>query len=156
MLEQKQGQFWNLHRIPNKTSNPDFRLLLFLLQFFSGLKKINCNFYSKIFPHQKNKTKIENRDSKFWAEFDADSKTVLVFFLALIVFDFYSFEGSKTHFTGETNIYIHICIYWVLLGGFDAINASNQRTIWSCMIFQHSWFVLYFFYKLDRFLWNFL
>ena len=24
MLEQKQGQFWNLHRIPNKTPNPDF------------------------------------------------------------------------------------------------------------------------------------
>ena len=23
MLEQKQGQFWNLHRIPNKTLNPD-------------------------------------------------------------------------------------------------------------------------------------
>ena len=31
-----------------------------------------------------------------------------LFFLALIVFDFYSFEGSKTHFTGETNIYTHI------------------------------------------------
>ena len=23
MLEQKQGQFWNLHRIPNKTLNPE-------------------------------------------------------------------------------------------------------------------------------------
>ena len=23
MLEEKQGQFWNLHRIPNKTSNPE-------------------------------------------------------------------------------------------------------------------------------------
>ena len=78
MLEEKQGQFWNLHRIPNKTSNPDFRFFLF--QFFSGLKKSNCNFYSKIFPNQKNKTKIENRDLKFCAEFDADSKTVLVIF----------------------------------------------------------------------------
>ena len=47
MLEQKQGQFWNLHRIPNKISNPDFRF------FFSRLKKSNCNFYSKIFPCQK-------------------------------------------------------------------------------------------------------
>ena len=28
MLEQKQGQFWNLHRIPNKTSNSDFRFFL--------------------------------------------------------------------------------------------------------------------------------
>ena len=26
MLEEKQGQFWNLHRIPNKTSYPDFQL----------------------------------------------------------------------------------------------------------------------------------
>ena len=43
MLEQKQGQFWNLHRIPNKTLNTDF--LFFILFFFSGLKKIaNCNF----------------------------------------------------------------------------------------------------------------
>ena len=25
MLEEKQGQFWNLHQIPHKTSNPDFR-----------------------------------------------------------------------------------------------------------------------------------
>ena len=78
MLEQKQGQFWNLHRIPNKTSNPDF-----FFSFFSGLKKSNCNFYSKIFPHQKNKTKIKNRDLKFCAEFDANSKTVLVFFSSI-------------------------------------------------------------------------
>ena len=60
----------------------------------------------KIFNHQKNKTKIENRDTKFYAKFDADSKTVLVFLLALIVFDLLSFEGSKTHFTGEANVYI--------------------------------------------------
>ena len=80
MLEQKQGQFWNLHRIPNKTSNLDFRFFfIFFLDFF-WTKKSNCNFYSKIFPHPKNKTKIENRDSKFCAEFDADSKTHLVFF----------------------------------------------------------------------------
>ena len=77
MLEQKQGQFWNLHRIPNKTLNPDFKF--FFLVFF-WTKKSNCNFYSKIFPHQKNKMKIENRDLKSCAEFDTDSKTVLVFF----------------------------------------------------------------------------
>ena len=29
MLEQKQGQFWNLHRIPNKTLNLDFFLGFF-------------------------------------------------------------------------------------------------------------------------------
>ena len=82
MLEEKQRQFWNLHRIPNKTSNTDFRFL-FLFQVFPGLKKSNCNFYSKIFNHQKNKTKIENRDSKFCTELDADSKTVLVFFSSI-------------------------------------------------------------------------
>ena len=32
MLEEKQGQFWNLHRILNKTSNPDF--LFFISGFF--------------------------------------------------------------------------------------------------------------------------
>ena len=39
MLEEKQGQFWNLHRIPNKTSYPDFRFFFsfFYIQFFSGL-----------------------------------------------------------------------------------------------------------------------
>ena len=33
-----------------------------------------------------------------------------LFFPALIVFDFYSFEGSKTHFTGEANAYIYAYI----------------------------------------------
>ena len=151
MLEQKQGQFWNLRRIPNKTSNPDFRFF-FILVFFWTKKKVIVIFIQKSSLIKKNKTKIKNRDSKFCAEFEADSKTVLVFFfLALIVFEFYSFEGSKTHFTGETNIYIYIyiCIYWVLLGVFDAINASNQRTICSCMIFQPSWFILYFIFSIN-------
>ena len=37
MLEKKQGQFWNLHRIPNKTPNPDFR---FFLGFFCTKKNL--------------------------------------------------------------------------------------------------------------------
>ena len=115
MLEQKQGQFWNLHRTPNKTSKPDF-CFCFYFSFFFWTIKSNCNFYSKIYPHQKNKTKIENRDSKFCAEFDADSKTVLVFFLALIVFHFYSFEGSKTHFTGAANVYIYMHTLTIIRG----------------------------------------
>ena len=47
MLEEKQGQFWNLHRIPNKTSYPDFRIFLLFccfFQVFSGLKIGNCDF----------------------------------------------------------------------------------------------------------------
>ena len=95
-----------------------------------------------------NKTKIKNVSSYLCVEFNADTKTVLVFLLALIVFDF-SFEGSKTHFTGEAYIYIYIyiyifiCIHWVLLGGFEAINASNQG-IRCSSIFQPSCFILYF------------
>ena len=43
MLEQKQRQFWNLHRIPNKTLNLDFRffLLFFYFSFFLDKKKGN-------------------------------------------------------------------------------------------------------------------
>ena len=85
------------------------------------------------FDLQKKGLKIENLDLYFPTEFNADSKTVFVFLLALIVFDFYSFEGSKTHFTGsfqgsqthftgsfegsqthftgEANIYIYIYIH---------------------------------------------
>ena len=37
----------------------------------------------------------------------------------------------------------------LLLGGFDAINASNQRTISSCMIFQPSCFILYFIFSIN-------
>ena len=63
MLEEKQGQFWNLHRIPNKTSYPDFRFFLLFccfFQFFSGLKISNCNFILKIFNHRK-KIKLKSK-----------------------------------------------------------------------------------------------
>ena len=94
--------------------------------------------------------KIENQASYLCAEFDADSKTVFVFILALIVFDFYSFEDSKNPFYRKgKSIYIYICIYCVLLGGFDAINAFNQRTICSCMIFQHSCCILYIIFSIN-------
>ena len=48
------------------------------------------------------------------AEFYGDSKTVLVFVLALIVFDFYSFEGHNDTFYRRSKysyIYIYIYIY---------------------------------------------
>ena len=44
MLEEKQGQFWNLRQISNKNSYPEFGFLFlfrFLFQFFSGLKISN-------------------------------------------------------------------------------------------------------------------
>ena len=78
MLEEKQGQFWNLHQIPNKTSYPDFRFFLLF-----------CCFYQFF--------------DSFWVIF-FDS------FWALIVFELFSFEGSKKHFTGETNMYIYAYI----------------------------------------------
>ena len=147
MLEKKQGQFWNLHQIPNKTSYPDFRFFLLFccfFQFFSGLKISNCNFIWKssiIEKKIRRKSKIKIRS--FVRNLMQIPKLSLVFFfLALMVFYLFSFEGSKTHFTGDK--YVYICMYWVLLGGFDAINASNQRTICSCMIFQPSCFILYF------------
>ena len=110
MLEQKQRQFWNLHRIPNRTSNPDFQFLNFFFFCYSGLKKSNCNFHSKIFPHKKIRRKLKIWIRSFVRNLMQISKLSLFFFLALIV-DFYSFEGSKTHFTGEANVYnlyIHI------------------------------------------------
>ena len=61
----------------------------------------------KIFNHQKNKTKIGNQDTKFCSEFDADSKTFLIFLLALIVFDLLPFEGSKCKNQGYNEN--HIC-----------------------------------------------
>ena len=59
MLEEKQGQFWNLHQIPQKTSNPDFRLIFLMIEDFQ------INLQLLIFsPEKKLKKKIENQDSK--------------------------------------------------------------------------------------------
>ena len=56
MLKEKQGQFWNLHRIPNKTSN-------FIYSSIPNKTSYPDFQFFKI-PHQKNKTKIKNRDSR--------------------------------------------------------------------------------------------
>ena len=45
-------------------------------------------------------------------------------------------------------MYIYAYIEYKL-GSFDAINASNQRTICSCMIFQPSRFILYFIFSIN-------
>ena len=41
-------------------------------------------------------------------------------------------------------MYIYMHILSIELWGFDTINASNRRTIWFCMIFQPSWFILFY------------
>ena len=98
MLEEKQRQFWNLNWIPHKTIDLDFHFSG-LFFFFAGQSFKTAYFWKyrkcclKIFHYIKNETKIENLDLQFCAEFIADSKSVFVFLLALIVFDFYAFEN---------------------------------------------------------------
>ena len=55
MLEKK-GQFWNLHQIPHKTSNPDYR---FSSYFFDDGIFSNKN-YIYFFLVQKKPKKIKN------------------------------------------------------------------------------------------------
>ena len=40
MLEEKQGQFWNLHQIHNKTSYPDFQFIIYIINKFLKLDGI--------------------------------------------------------------------------------------------------------------------
>ena len=53
MLEKKQGQFWNFHQIPLKTSNPDFRFSSYFFDM-GGLSNKNYNYFFLV---QKKKTK---------------------------------------------------------------------------------------------------
>ena len=61
MLEKKQGQFWNLHQIPHKTSNPDF---WFSSYFFYEGRFLNKNYNYFFFITEKNWNK-KNRKSGF-------------------------------------------------------------------------------------------
>ena len=140
MLEEKQRQFWNLHRIPNKTSHPDFRFFLlfcYFFQFFSGLKISNCNFIRNL-----QSSKKIRRKSGYEVLFGIRCRfqNCLCFSSSLDSFWLIFFWRFKNAFYRRDK-YVYICIYWVLLGGFDAINASNQRTICYCMIFQPSCFI---------------
>ena len=83
MLEEKQGRFWNLHRIPNKTSNPDFRFFLF--QFFSGSKKVIVIFIRKSSLIKKIRRKSKIGIRSFVRNLMQIPKLSLFFFLALIV-----------------------------------------------------------------------
>ena len=149
MLEEKQGQFWNLHRIPNKTSYPGFRFFLLFCCFFhvfSGLKISNCNFIWKssiIEKRRKSKIRMQIQDAS-WCRFQNSP----CFSSSLVSFWLIFFWRFKNAFYRRDK-YVYICIYWLLLGGFYAINASNQRTICSCMIFQPSCLILYFIFSIN-------
>ena len=118
MLEQKQRQILNLHEIPHKVMKPNFQFSSYYcydrrspnrnIYFFK-----NTDFLQTLTCKKKNYgSRIENQASYLGAECDADSKTVFVFILALIVFDFYPFEGSKNTFYRKGKcIYIYIYIY---------------------------------------------
>ena len=61
MLEENQGQFWNLHQIPHKTSYPDFRFSSYF--FFDDWRFSNKITISYLFLVQK-KLKNEKREKK--------------------------------------------------------------------------------------------
>ena len=67
MLEEKQGQFSNLHQIPHKTSNHDFRFSsYFLMMKYFQIKLQLATIFGPEKPEiNKTKTIIENRYSKF-------------------------------------------------------------------------------------------
>ena len=70
----------------------DFQIKLQLLIFVQKEPEKN----------NKIKEKIENQDTKFCWEFDADSRTVLVFLLALMVFDLFSFKIFVKKYPSKT------------------------------------------------------
>ena len=72
MLEEKekQGQFWNLHQIPHKTSYPDFRFSSYFFFIFLMIEDFQIKLQLLIFSPEKNwkkqkQKKSENRDTKF-------------------------------------------------------------------------------------------
>ena len=97
MLEEE--QFWKQHWISHKVMEI-FSILVLLFWWGKKNRKkvVSKNTekdikYSYIYIYIYIKSmKIENVSSLLHLKFNADPKTVLVLFLALIVFDFYSFE----------------------------------------------------------------
>ena len=114
----------------------NFRLILSLFFIFP--------LFFVLWPAIK-KIRPENLKS-LCAEFNADSKTVFVFLLALIVFDFYSFEGPEYKLYRWT-IFIIIIGYLLLLSSF-------YITIWMLLITESYLlhFILCFSYELVYFM----
>ena len=92
MLEKNKDSFWIYIEFRTKLYKEIFDFFLF---FFSVFPKI---FF---FDLQLKKIMAENWKSLYivLCGIRCRFQNCLCFFLALIVFDFYSFEGSKTHFT---------------------------------------------------------
>ena len=87
----------------------DFNFFILLLIFLFSVSK---NMFFLTFDLQLKKFRAENWKSLCivlcWIRCTFQN---CLFFLALIVFDFCSFEGSKTHFTGDAYIYAYIEYY---------------------------------------------
>ena len=128
MLEEKEKQFWNQHWIPRKVTRSDFKFSsYFFYIFFFVFSKI-C-FFGHLTCNKK--IRPENWKSLCVTLCGIQCRFQnCLFFLALIVFDSILLKVQK-HILQERQIYIYIyiyiytCMYWVLLGGFEAINASN-------------------------------
>ena len=109
MLQQKQWQLWNLHQIPNKTSNPDFQ---FFFQVFSELKKVIVIFIRKsshIKKKIRQKSKIGIR-SFVWNLMQIPKLSL--FFSSIVSFWLLFFWTFKNAFYKRGKcIYIYIYIY---------------------------------------------
>ena len=151
MLEQKQGICIKFRtKLWSQIFN--FRLIILMIEDLpTEIYFFQKYWFFWLWPAIKKNFALKNWKSSFitLCGIHANSKTVLVFILALIVFDFYSFEGSKNTLYRRAKYNIYKCIYWVLLLCLEAINTSYQGTICSCMIFQPSCFILYFIFPMN-------
>ena len=95
---------------------------IYFFQKYRYFWTLTCN--KKIFGSR-------NRKSGFitfcgiWCRF----QNCLCFYSSIDNFWLLFFWRFKKHILKERQMYIYICTYCVLLGCFDAINASNLRTI---------------------------
>ena len=130
---------------------------IYYFQKYFYFWKNTFNFFNLTCNKKKLAQKIENQASLLCAEFVADFKTVFVFILALIIFDFYSIEGSKKTFYRKGKcIYIYIYIYMHIsriIRGFWCYKCILSKDNW--FLYDISafmlYFIFYFFYKLDLF-----
>ena len=141
MVEQNQGQIWNLHRIPHKVMKPNFQFSSYyshdrrysnrniffpkILIFFFVWPAIKKIFWLK-------KLKIGLHTS---CRIQRRFQNCPCFYSSIDCFWLLFFWMFKKHILQESQIYIYKFIYWVLLLFLEAINASNQGTICSRTIF---------------------